>query len=317
MKKNKTIVVALGGNALIKKGQEGTISEQFDNTIEAMKGIIGLIKMGYKVVITHGNGPIVGYSVLRVEKSEGIAPYLPLGICVADTQGGIGYMIALCLKNVLRKEKIDKEVVAVVTQVLVDANDPSFKNPTKPIGPFYSEQDAKILKEKKGWDIIEDSGRGWRRVVPSPFPKGIIEKEAIKFLLAKGFIVIAAGGGGIPVKVREEDNELLKGVPAVIDKDLASYALAKELKADLLMILTSVDKVAINFNKPNQKFLDTIKLKELDKLIREGHFPPGSMGPKIEAAKLFLENGGKEVVICSLENALNALEGKAGTRITK
>lgn len=315
--RKKLIVVALGGNALIKEGQKGTISEQFDNTTEALRGVVELIKMGHKIVITHGNGPIVGYSMLRVEKCEEIAPYIPLGICVADTQGGVGYMIALCLKNLLRKEKVNKEVVAIITQVLVNGKDPSFANPTKPIGPFYSKNEAKVLIEKKGWEMREDAGRGWRRVVPSPFPLDVIEKDVIKELVRKGVVVIAAGGGGIPVKVKEEDKEILKGMPAVIDKDLASYVLATKIKADMLMILTSVDKVAINFKKPNQKFLDKLKLDDIDRLMKEGHFPPGSMGPKMEAAKLFLENGGKEVIICSLERALDAFNKKCGTRVVK
>lgn len=315
--RKKTIVVALGGNAIVREGQGGTISEQFHNTTNALQGVLELIKKGHRVIITHGNGPIIGYSMLRVENSEGLAPYLPLEICVADTQGGIGFMIALCLKNLLRREKIEKEVAALVTQVIVDSNDPSFNHPTKPVGPFYTEERAKELISKKKWAMAEDAGRGWRRVVPSPFPLDIIEKEAIKGLVKKGVIVIAAGGGGVPIKVDETDRDVFKGAAAVVDKDLVSYVLARDVKADTLMILTNVDRVAVNFRKANEKFLGKTRLEDIKKYIGEGHFPPGSMGPKIEAARLFLEGGGKEVIICALEKAAEAFEGKSGTRITR
>lgn len=312
----KKIVIALGGNAIIKKGQKGTISEQFDNTIESLKHILPLIKKDYRIILTHGNGPTVGHMMIRVEAGLKQAPYIPLGICVADSQGGLGYMIELCLHNILFKEKIKKKVITLITPVLVSEKDAAFKNPSKPIGPFYTKQQAEKMKKlHEDWVIKEDSGRGYRRVVPSPIPLEIINKEVIKKMIEEGYIVIAAGGGGIPVIHRED--KTLKGVPAVIDKDRTAAILARDIKADTLMILTAVDKVALNYGKEEQKDLDKLSLKEAKKYLKKGHFPPGSMGPKIEAAISFLENGGKEVIICALEKPDEALKGKAGTRITK
>ena len=311
----KTLVIALGGNALIRKGQEGTIKEQFANTNEALKDILPLIAAGHRIVITHGNGPVVGFLMLRIEAGEKYAhvPYSPLGIAVADSQGGIGYIIKNSLDNLLFLNKIDRKAVTLLTQVLVDKDDPSFQNPTKPIGPFYSKEEADALSTKKDWVLKEDAGRGYRRVVPSPFPLKIIETEAILKLLKDNFIVIAAGGGGIPVIYRED--KTLKGVPAVIDKDLASAVLATEIKADTLLILTAVEKVLLHHHTPQEKALDTLTVKEAQKYLKEGHFPPGSMGPKIEAAVHFLTHGGKEVIIGSIEKAKDAFEGRSGTRI--
>lgn len=315
MKKRK-IVIALGGNAIIKKGQKGTVHEQFDNTLESMRQILPLIKEGHKVILTHGNGPTVGHMMIRVEAGVKQAPYVPLGICVADSQGGLGYMIELCLHNVLYKAGINKKVITLITPVLVSEKDPSFEHPTKPIGIFYSARKAKIMKKRhKDWVIVEDSGRGFRRVVPSPIPLEIINKEVIKRMVDDGFIVIAAGGGGIPVIHRKDGT--LKGLPAVIDKDRTAAILASEVKADTLMILTAVDKVYLNYGKEEQKALDKIKLKDAIKYLKQGQFPEGSMGPKIEAAISFLKQGGKEVIICALEKADEALKGKTGTRITK
>lgn len=310
---NNTVVIALGGNALIKNGEKGNIYEQFANTRRSLEPIIYLIKKGYKIVITHGNGPQAGYELIKNEMAEGKIPPLPLGIIDASTQGSIGYMIEQSLQNKLLKEKISKDVVTIVTQVLVDKNDPSISNPTKPVGPFYSEDDLPKLREK-GWIMREDAGRGYRRVVASPIPLEIIEKNIIINALINDTIVIAAGGGGIPVY--KEENGALEGFDSVIDKDRASAVLARNINADTFIILTSVDKVSLNFNKPYQKDLDKMTLEEARKYLSEGHFSSGSMGPKIEAAITFLLDGGKRVIISSIENGVKALEGKTGTLIT-
>ncbi|MDP2908746.1 MAG: carbamate kinase [Nanoarchaeota archaeon] len=314
--KKKRIVLALGGNAIIKKGQKGTISEQFDNTIESMQRILPLIKQGHHIVLTHGNGPTVGHMMIRVEAGLKQAPYVPLGICVADSQGGLGYMIELCLHNVLYKEGINKKVITLITPVLVSEKDKAFKRPDKPIGPFYTEKQAKMMRKKhEDWVIVQDAGRGYRRVVPSPTPLEIINKEVIKRMVDDGYIVIAAGGGGVPVVHREDGT--LKGVPAVIDKDRTAAILGRDVKADTLMILTAVEKVCLNYGKEEQRELDKMTLSEAKKYLKQGQFPAGSMMPKIEAAISFLKSGGKEVIICALEKADQALKGKTGTRITK
>ncbi len=312
IKKKKTAVVALGGNAITREKEKDTIPRQFENTKESLSGIVELVRDGYNLAITHGNGPQVGNAVLRVELAKDKATYLPLQICVADTEGGIGYMIEQCLENRLREEKIKRDVATIVTQVVVDKNDPSIKHPTKFIGQFYSKEEAKAYAKKSGWVVREDSKRGWRRVVPSPVPLEIVEKKTIKKLVDMGIIVIAAGGGGVPVY---RENGELKGLDAVIDKDRASAVLAHDIGAELLLILTGVEKVALNFGTLLHKDLDQVTLKEVTEYFAEGHFPPGSMGPKIEAAIQFLESGGKEVVITSIEKAYQSVKKKAGTRI--
>ena len=311
-KKKKTAVVALGGNAITREGERDTIPRQFANTRESLSGIVELIKDGYNLAITHGNGPQVGNAVLRVELAKGKATYLPLQICVADTEGGIGYMIEQCLENRLKDEKIKRDVVTIVTQAVVDKDDPSIKNPTKFIGQFYSKKQAREFTEERDWVMKEDSRRGWRRVVPSPVPLEIVEKKTIKNLVNKGTIVIAAGGGGVPVY--REDGEL-EGIDAVIDKDRASAVLARDIGAELLLILTGVEKVALHFGTRKQKNLSKLSLKDAKRYLAEGHFPPGSMGPKIEAAVQFLESGGKEVIITSIEKAFQSVKKKAGTQI--
>jgi len=312
--RKKTAVVALGGNAITKKGEEDTVAHQFANTRESLRGIVELIRDGYNLAITHGNGPQVGNAILRVELARGKAPILPLGICVADTEGGMGYMIEQSLQNRLKKEGIRRDVVTIVTQVIVDKDDPSIKEPSKFIGQFYKRQEAKRLAKERGWVTKEDRGKMWRRVVPSPIPLEIVEKKTIKSLVEKGIIVIAAGGGGIPAHV--EKNETLEGVDAVIDKDRASAILARDIKAEMLLILTDVEKVALNFGTLLQIDLDKLTVKEAKKYLKEGHFPPGSMGPKIDAAIQFLESGGKEVIISSIPKAYDAVKKKtAGTRI--
>ncbi len=307
----KTIVVALGGNAILQKGEKGTFEEQYKNVRKTCEHIAKLIDRGYRVVITHGNGPQVGAILLQNDAGKELVPPMPLDVCGAESQGFIGYMIQQNLDNLLKGKR---PVATVVTQVVVNKDDPAFNDPSKPVGPFYDEATAKKLQKEKGWIVKEDAGRGWRRVVPSPDPKRIVESEAINSLIKAGVIVIASGGGGIPV-IEEDGN--LRGVEAVIDKDLAGERLAKEVKADILMILTSVDQVYLNYGKPEQKGLSRMTVEEAKKYYDEGHFAKGSMGPKVKAAIRFVENGGKMAIITSPELATDALDGKAGTIITK
>lgn len=315
MTKNKIIVIALGGNALIREGQQGTIAEQFENTRKSLDGIIHCLKQGYGVVITHGNGPQVGNMLLMVEASRNQVPELPLGVCVADTEGTIGYLIQQSLTNRLRKDGIDKCVVTVLTQVIVNKEDRAFSNPTKPIGPFFTREEAERFRREKGWQIVEDSHRGYRRVVASPNPLKIVEVRAVKSLLEAGEIVIAAGGGGIPV-IQKENGDL-EGVDVVIDKDLASSVLARDIKANCLMMLTGVEHVFLNFKKPNEHSLSRLTVQEAEKYFQEGHFPPGSMGPKIQATINFLNWGGESAIITSIDKVKEALEGRTGTTITR
>ncbi|HDH09337.1 MAG TPA: carbamate kinase [Chloroflexi bacterium] len=309
----KVAVVAIGGNSLIKDKEHQTVPDQFATTRETCVHIASMIEQGWDVVITHGNGPQVGFVLLRSELASHVLHTVPLDSCGADTQGSIGYMIQQSLYNEFLKRGMKKRAVTVVTQVVVDKDDPAFQNPTKPIGPFYTEEEAKRLAAERGWIVRDDAGRGWRRVVPSPIPQEIVEQEAIKALIEQGFVVIGVGGGGIPV-VRQEDGSL-RGVEAVIDKDYASSLLASGIGADLFLISTAVEKVALNYGKPNQVWLDRMTLAEAKRYLSEGHFPPGSMGPKIKAIIQFLEKGGKEALITSPENIERALAGETGTRI--
>jgi carbamate kinase len=313
MKHRRTAVVALGGNAISMPDVPDTITNQFSHTREALRGVIELARRDYRLVITHGNGPQVGNALLRVELARGKAPILPLGIMVADTEGGMGYMIEQCLQNVLLRANLKRDVVSIVTQVVVDKHDSNLTNPTKFIGQFYSEAEAKRLAEESKWQVKQDGDRGWRRVVGSPIPLEIINREAIKHLISSGTIVIAAGGGGVPV-YRERDG-WYEGVDAVVDKDRASAVLARDVGAEELYILTATDKVALNFGKPDQRDLERITVAEAKTFASQGHFPAGSMGPKVEAAITFLESGGERVVICALENLPLALDAKAGTTI--
>ncbi|MGD0979274.1 MAG: carbamate kinase [Candidatus Bathyarchaeia archaeon] len=305
-------VVAIGGNSLIKDKNHQTVPDQFEATRETCTHIASMIEQGWKVVITHGNGPQVGFILLRSELASNVLHTVPLDSCGADTQGAIGYMIQQCLYNEFKRRGIKTSVVSVVTQTLVEKNDPAFQNPTKPIGPFYDKQKAEKYRKERGWDIMEDAGRGWRRVVPSPIPVKIIEQDVIKALVNKGIVVVAVGGGGIPVI---EQGGKLKGAEAVIDKDYASALLAVGIKADLFLISTAVEKVALNFGEPNQKSLDKMTLTEAKEYLERGHFPAGSMGPKIEAIISYLEHGGKEALITNPENLERALRGETGTRI--
>jgi carbamate kinase len=309
---SKTAVVALGGNAIGTTGRED-IHQQFANTRKSLAGILELVKEGYQLAITHGNGPQVGNALLRVERTMDTIPALPLGVIVADTEGGMGYMIEQSLQNKLHREGIPRKVVTIVTQVIVDRNDPSILNPTKPIGPFYTKEQAERLAKKNEWIIKEDAGRGFRRLVPSPIPTEIVEKDIIKSLVQSGTIVIAAGGGGAPVYVEEDGT--YEGVDAVVDKDRASAVLARDIGAETLVILTSVDKVCLNYMNPNERPLSWVSVTEAKRYMAEGHFPRGSMGPKIGAAIQFLKAGGKQVIITSPGLVKEALEGKAGTKI--
>lgn len=307
---SKRIVVALGGNAILQPKQEGTAALQFQNVINTCVQLAGLIEAGHQLVITHGNGPQVGNILLQNEAAKDKIPPLPLDVCGAQTQGFIGYMIQQAMKNLLPR----RQVGTILTQVLVGADDPAFQNPTKPIGPFYGKEEADKLVAEKGYTMVEDSGRGWRRVVPSPDPRAIVEKELIQALLDQDAIVIAAGGGGIPVV--SDGQGQLRGIEAVIDKDLAGARLAQDVGAQILLILTDVEGVAVNWGQPDQRFLHQLNRQQARELLGQGQFKAGSMGPKVEAALRFIEQGGEQSIIVSLDKAAAALAGQAGTIIT-
>ena len=307
----KLAVVAVGGNSLILDEQHRKVQDQYAAACESMKHIASMIQSGWDVVVTHGNGPQVGFILRRSELSRHELHEVPLDSCGADTQGAIGYMFQKALRNEFKRRGIKKEAATVVTQVLVDRNDPAFQNPSKPIGSFMDEALAKQKHEQEGWNVVEDAGRGWRRVVASPQPKQIVEKAAIDSLIKTGFTVIGVGGGGIPV-VENEQGDLI-GVEAVIDKDFASSLLANSLQADLFVISTAVEKVALNYNKPNQQWLEKLTLAEARQFQAEGHFAKGSMGPKIQAIIWYLERGGKQALITNPENIGRALAGETGT----
>ena len=308
------VVVALGGNALLKKDMPATAEAQLEVIRETVEFIAEISCLDYELAIVHGNGPQIGNIVLASEAASDLVPTMPFDVCGAMSQGYIGYHLQQALRYSLQKRDKNIPVVSIITQVVVDKNDPAFSNPTKPIGPFYTEEEAKIIAEKKGYIVKEDAGRGWRRVVASPMPIRIVEFSCLKELWDTT-IVITAGGGGIPV-IKNEDGSL-SGIAAVIDKDLAAARLADDIGADILMILTEVDKVYLNFNKPNQQELDQITVEEAKQYIDEGHFAPGSMLPKIQAAINYVQdNPGKKTIITSLFKSLEALEGKTGTVIS-
>jgi carbamate kinase len=312
-RRRKIAVVAIGGNSLIQDKSRPDVRYQWEAVRETTKHIAHMVEQGWNVVITHGNGPQVGFILRRSELAAGEVHTVPLDIIGADTQGSIGYMLQQALSNELRKRRIVRQVVTVVTQVLVDKDDPAFQNPQKPIGGFMAEGQARKFGEE-GWNVVEDAGRGWRRVVASPTPLQIIELDAIRRLIEDDFVVVGVGGGGIPV-VRNEKGEL-RGVYAVIDKDRASGLLAQGLHADLFLISTAVPQVAINFNKPDQEWLDHMTLPEAKEYLAEEHFAPGSMAPKIESVIRFLEAGGPQALITDPVSIGEALAGTAGTWIT-
>jgi len=311
----KKILVALGGNAILRHTGKGTAEEQFGNIEETTRHLAELVKNGHSIVITHGNGPQVGDIILANECAKSLLPPMPLDVCGAESEGMIGYMIQQSMKNELSLHGIDLPVVTILTQTLVDASDPAFHKPSKPIGPFYTAMEASLIRNERGWIIENDSGRGFRRLVPSPGPKEIVELDAIRHLFREGVIVIAGGGGGIPV-VRKAGG-LLRGVEAVIDKDHSAALLAAGIGAEILLILTDVEKIALHYGKKNQKDLDVVSVSDLKRFHDEGHFAPGSMGPKVEAALSFIRSGGSRVIVTRPELGFVAVEGRAGTHIVQ
>lgn len=311
----KLAVIAFGGNALLRGDQEGTFDQQIKNVTETCENLVELIKKGFDIVIGHGNGPQVGNVLLQHEagaKVYGIPPQ-PMHFCVSETQGSIAYLIEQQLSNVLKRNGINRNVVSIVTQVIVDKNDSAFMNPTKPVGPFYSKEEADKMQMEQGWVFQKDPrDRGWRRVVASPKPVEINNWQIVEKLAKEGNIVITVGGGGIPVIINDKGE--LEGVDAVIDKDLASATMAARIKADEFIILTDVPKVFINFNKPNQKSLDVLKVEEANQYMNEGHFAAGSMAPKVKACMMFVENGGEEAIITE---ATQLKDSQCGTRIVR
>ena len=307
-------MIALGGNALLKRGQKGTFDDQYQNVKGTVAKVADLIERGDKIVLTHGNGPQVGATLLRHDAAKSIVPPFPLDACGAETQGFIGYMIQQALRNELKSRGIDKFVVTMITRVIVDKHDSAFQNPTKPIGPFYTKEEADKVREQKPELVIkEDAGRGYRRVVPSPDPKIIAERTAIRALIDAGFVVVACGGGGIPII---EENGHAVGVEAVIDKDLAGQRLATLIGANIFVVLTDVDGAYVNYGKPNQEKIKEITTGKLRNYAKEGQFKEGSMAPKVEAAIRFVESGGERAVIAALGDLIGALDGKTGTQIT-
>ncbi len=314
MADKKLAVIAIGGNSLILDDKNVTVESQYDAARQTCIHIADMIEQGWEVAIGHGNGPQVGFILRRSEiaaKYEGMHE-VPLEVCGADSQGAIGYALQQNLQNILHQRGIKKNVVTVVTQTLVDKNDPAFASPAKPIGGFMTEEEARRREKEQGWSVVEDAGRGWRRVVASPLPKEIVELETVKTLLEHGIITITVGGGGIPVIDSGDGN--YQGIAAVVDKDFASSLLAREINADLFVISTAVEKVAVHFGKPEQKWLDQMTLSEAKAYLAEGiHFAKGSMAPKIQAVIRYLENGGKKALITNPENLGRALKGETGT----
>lgn len=310
---SRTALIAIGGNSLIRAGERGTIEEQLANAHATARALAAMVARGWRIVITHGNGPQVGAALMRSERAAGEVYTHPLDVCVATTQSEIGYLLQRAMEYELRQLGLTTPVLTVLTQVRVDPDDPAFANPTKPIGPFYTKREADEKQRRLGWNVVEDSSRGWRRVVPSPEPREVFEQHIIRKLVDDGMIVIACGGGGIPV-IEYEDNRV-EGSEAVIDKDRASALLATALEVDLFVISTDARQVYLDFKKPTQRGLDRVTAGELQGHYDAGQFPPGSMGPKVESALRFLRGGGAEVIITSYEHLVDALEGKDGTHV--
>ncbi len=313
MPRARRIVLAFGGNALIAKGQEGNQWEQIKNAEQMARMIVPLVSDGHRIVIVHGNGPQVGNILIQVEEAVTKIPPQSLDVCVAASEGSIGYMLQMALRNAFRRARVKSSVVTLVTEVVVDPEDPGFRRPSKPIGPFYTRYRADYLIHKLGWNMVEDAGRGWRKVVPSPRPVEVVPLKAIRDAVEAEHVVIAGGGGGIPVYRTKQGD--LRGVEAVIDKDYTASLIAAALEADMLVILTGVDHVSINYGRPGQRALRRIDVAEARAHDRDGQFPAGSMGPKIRAAIEFVEHTGREVVITSAERLGAAIAGRAGTRI--
>lgn len=311
--KKKIALIAFGGNALLPETQKGLQEEQMKNARDAARLMVQIVRKGYELIMVHGNGPQVGNLLIQMEEASHIIPPYSLDICNAMTEGSMGFMLEKCLINEMRRSSVDKEVVSIISQVVVDKDDPAFQNPTKPVGPFYTKYRAQQLAKEKKWTMIEDAGRGYRKVVASPRPIDVVPKATIRDLVRSGRIVIAAGGGGIPVVI--DGNGLFRGVEAVIDKDYAAGLLARESGAELFIILTAVDKVYLDFGKPEQKDIAVMGAAEARRHLDAGQFPPGSMGPKIRAAVEYVETGGREVLITSADTLKAALMGRSGTRI--
>jgi len=311
--KKKIALIAFGGNAILPENQKGLQSEQMKNAQKAARLMIEVLKKGYELIIVHGNGPQVGNILIQMEESVNKIPPFSLEVCDAMTEGSMGFMLESAIVNELRKNSVDKEVATVITQVIVDKKDPAFENPTKPVGPFYSKYRAQMLAKEKKWTMVEDAGRGYRKVVPSPIPIDVVPKRIIRDLVHSGKIVIAAGGGGIPVIINGRG--LFQGVEAVIDKDYAASLIAREVPADLFIILTNVARVCLNYGTPDEKTLKAISIKQARKYLSQGQFPAGSMGPKIKAAIEYIENTGNEVLITSSNYLKAALVNRSGTKI--
>jgi carbamate kinase len=311
--KRKIALIAFGGNAILPKEQRGLQSEQMKNAQKAARLISHIVKKGYDPIVVHGNGPQVGNLLIQMEESINKVPPFSLEVCDAMTEGSMGFMLEKAIINELRKNSIDKHIASLITQVVVDKEDPAFNNPTKPVGPFYSKYRAQMLKRQKKWEMVEDAGRGYRKVVPSPKPIDIVPKKVLYDLVHSGKIVIAAGGGGIPVIINGRG--LFQGVEAVIDKDFASSLIAREVAADLFIILTNTKCVYLDFGTPHEKPLKKMTMEQALKHLKEGQFPPGSMGPKIEAAIEYIKNGGKKVIITSANHLKAALINRSGTTL--
>jgi carbamate kinase len=311
--KRRFALVAFGGNALLTDNERGIQAEQVKNAEKAARLMVHIVRKGYELIIVHGNGPQVGNLLIQMEEAVTKIPPYSLDICNAMTEGSMGFLLERAITNVLRKRSIDKEVTTIITQVLVDRHDPAFENPTKPVGPFYTKYRSQQLAREKKWKMVEDAGRGYRKVVPSPMPIDVVPKWAIRDLVHAGRIVIAAGGGGIPVIINGRG--LYEGVEAVIDKDYAASLIAREVKVDLFIILTAVDRVYLNFGRPDEQGIPVMTVEEAERYSHEGHFPSGSMGPKIRAVIDYIRAGGKEVLITDANHLRAALIGRSGTRI--
>jgi carbamate kinase len=310
----RRMVIALGGNAILRRGEDGTIQQQMENADACMRHIARLVEAGHEIVLTHGNGPIVGNILIRNEAVRNQIPLMPLYIADADSEGGIGFLLQITLYNQLRRHGVKRPIVTVITQVVVDPGDPAFAKPSKPVGPYYSAAEANRISQERGWTLVQQGDRGYRRVVPSPRPQKIIEAPVVLELMEKGTLVIAAGGGGIPVA--EKEDGILEGVDAVIDKDWASGLLACQVRANLLAILMEEEQVYLNYGGPGQQGLRRTTAAELETYLRQGHFPPGSMQPKVAASIHFLRTCGQEAIICRAESLMEALAGESGTHIT-